>query len=186
MRWFILFPMSFVVTLIVMLFAPVIVLFSDADGKLPSWLVWAGTLDNPLDGDSGFQSEHAPFLGAQTGWRRYINRVFWLWRNPAYGFDIRVCGATLVPGDAVGYWGTLNTSDQGTPGCFIGWCDGYWDFYLVWRYSTNYCFRFRAGWKLQTFAQAPGQLTAPTRAQINLRIMPMAAFTPLTPDTTPA
>lgn len=179
MKWVILWPASLVFTIIAMLLAPVLPTFASKDGWLPAWLSVFQTPDNPLDGDSGFINEHAPFKGVQVGWKQYINRIFWLWRNPAYGADISWFGARLKKGDVVFYDGNLNTSDQGQPGYFLGMCGNYWDLYYVLKYgNSGYCLRFRAGWKLQRYAQNPQELQENNAtAQITLRIMPWASYT---------
>lgn len=87
MRWFLLLPASVGSLLLAVVLNPLVALFADEEGWLPRWLSWFGTPDNPIDGDPPFRELHAPFKGAVTGWKRWVNRTVWLYRNPAYGFD---------------------------------------------------------------------------------------------------
>ena len=48
------------------------------------WL-W-GTYDNPPQGDEGYVRKRAPFPRLITGWQGYVNRAWWMIRNPVYGF----------------------------------------------------------------------------------------------------
>jgi len=66
---------------------PIVVLFTNRNGWLPSWLFWFQTPDNSLDGDSGWKNESRPYLIENNSYQRYINRCYWLWRNSLYGFN---------------------------------------------------------------------------------------------------
>ena len=73
LKWFLLIPVSFAITLASWVIAPIAVLLADSDGCLPKWLRWASTASTNLDGDSYNRSR----------WKsRYIRRVWWMWRNP--------------------------------------------------------------------------------------------------------
>jgi hypothetical protein len=80
-------------------------------GNLPTWLRWFQTHDFPLDEiwrpstpaelwriDGLFIGNFRTFTGKTppdfraSAWLRYLARVFWLWRNPAYGFRAQVLG----------------------------------------------------------------------------------------------
>lgn len=80
-------------------------------GNLPTWLRWFQTHDFPLDEvwrpstpaelwriDGLFIGNFRTFVGKTpadfhaSAWLRYLARVFWLWRNPAYGFRAQVLG----------------------------------------------------------------------------------------------
>lgn len=71
--------------------APIVVLFANQDGWLPHCLRWWQTPDNSLDGDEPWQLERRPFK-RNTGIRRYLNRVAWLYRNSMYGYANEVVG----------------------------------------------------------------------------------------------
>ena len=45
--------------------------------RLPLWLSWFDTRDNPITGDDRFYAQNLP---------SYINMVKWLYRNSLYGF----------------------------------------------------------------------------------------------------
>jgi hypothetical protein len=75
---------------------PLLPLFADSEGNLPSYLRWFQTYDSTLDGKE-------PRFIASTSWFRdgdvaknalctYILRVMWLYRNNAYGFAYSILG----------------------------------------------------------------------------------------------
>ena len=104
--YLILVPISLLLTLIAVIFAPVMPLFTvqklwwcdnhnfQAVGPvLPTWLNWFMTPDNTLDGDATFERLTPP---------SYWSKVKWLWRNPAYSFALRYLNNpyyTKVSGD---------------------------------------------------------------------------------------
>lgn len=63
---------------------PIVVLFADDAGNLPSWLKWFQTFDDDLD--AGFRNGNTNYKS------RYMNRLAWLFRNSAYGFDYYLLG----------------------------------------------------------------------------------------------
>lgn len=148
MTWLILWPLSLLFTALALSLSPVLPLFTSADGWLPRWLWYFQTPDNPLDGDSGFQTEHAPFLGSQVGWRRYINRIAWLLRNPAYGADFSLFGF-CPSGDR---WSVTCRGDSLVDDTHDGWyfktCQGAWQFYLAHHWTATCYLRVNIGWKL--------------------------------------
>lgn len=52
LKWLMLIPVSFAITLASWAIAPLAVLLVDSDGCLPKWLRWASTASTNLDGDS--------------------------------------------------------------------------------------------------------------------------------------
>lgn len=60
-------------------------LFADAEGNLPRSLSWFQTFDATLD--AGWLDGYLDASWGSTPWRRYWARVWWMNRNPAYGFD---------------------------------------------------------------------------------------------------
>lgn len=153
MRWLCLAIISLCVVLTACLLAPVLPLFALGSDTLPHWLRWFQTPDNSLDGDENFKKNVAPFPGPQRGWRQYINRVVWLWRNPSYGFDLEVLGFTATEDAILSVFGTLpmNAAPPRT-----GWyfalaenLDGTaaWQFYAVKRWGA-WASRVNFGWKL--------------------------------------
>ncbi len=60
-------------------------LFADDQGNLPPWLKWFQTFDASLD--AGWQDGYLDPSWGETPFKRYLARVYWLYRNPAQGFD---------------------------------------------------------------------------------------------------
>lgn len=58
----------------------------EVDTDRHTWGGWFGTYDNPPQGDSQWQTI-CPFPFITDGWRGYVNRVGWMWRNPGYNFQ---------------------------------------------------------------------------------------------------
>ena len=158
MYWLILSILSFIVTLSVMIFAPLIALFVGKDGELPKWLRWASTEDNPAIGDSLFHTN-------QMHWTKsyYLYALFWLWRNPAYGFDNYV-GAVIPKGFFYESKGDELTTNSPL---HEGWVYrkvrapsyndkivSYWQFYLVKRLTKTKCLKLNIGHKLWGNIQA--------------------------------
>ena len=154
-RFMVFIPLSIFVTILSYVLAPLVVLFANRDGWLPNWLWWFQTPDNSLDGDFGWRTEHKWFKEyLDRGWRRWVNRFRWLWRNPAHGFKNSVLG--FIPKGGYGYLsrGQYNVSNrplvEGLVRRNIWNPDGRGAFqiYFVWSWSAKYCFRINLGWKL--------------------------------------
>lgn len=64
---------SLLTTLLAFMLNPIVVLFADKDGYLPRWLYYFQTFDMRLPDN-------------------YWDAVKWLYRNPAYGFDLFLFG----------------------------------------------------------------------------------------------
>ena len=71
--------------------APIVVLFANKEGWLPTWLWYFQTPDNPLDGDAGWQKKK-PYPKEKNKYQRWVNRFSWLHRNKLYGFSQAVLG----------------------------------------------------------------------------------------------
>lgn len=146
MKWFLLLPVNLVVNIVAALGAPVWALFASDAGTYPGWLQWAATWDYLADGDPPFIEQHAPFKGKQTGWRRYVNRVVWMFRNPAYGFDRTI---SIVPTSLITVKGTRPLSgDLKFDGWFFAWCDEGWQLYITHHWNATHCTKINLGWKL--------------------------------------
>jgi len=151
-RWLLAATLNFAFTLIAYPAALLLPAFATSTGYLPTWLWWFQTPDNSLDGDTAFQASHAWFTPPQTGWRRYVNRIWWLMRNPAYGFGIDVAGVSVTATPKL--FGTLPLGGALTQsGWYFAWTSNAWQFYGVWIYSSTRCARLNLGWKLW---QVPG------------------------------
>ena len=170
--WAALSVINLAMTLVGIGLAPVLPLFA-VRGYLPWWLSYFGTPDNSLDGDEGYQKEHAPFKGIQTGFKRYVNRILWLLRNPIYGFGYSVLGARIehpplvISGDPlVSDSKNLRLNRQhGLSGHVTLRCGRYWEFYLIHQYGNNRCLRIRMGWKLSGYVNEPTTFKLGTKAQ---------------------
>jgi len=133
--------------------APFVALFCDKDGNLPKWLSLFQTYDNTCDGDDGYKEEHRFFPANENGFQRWANRTGWLWRNPAYGFDM-LLGASCQVGDTLVISGDRATGDGPYHPGSCNW-RLYRDtkliafqWYFVSDYNATKCLRVNAGWKL--------------------------------------
>jgi hypothetical protein len=173
------------VWVLAMLLAPFLPAFATSDNHLPWWLSWFDTPDNPLDGDEGYIEEHAPFKGVQTGWKKYVNRVCWLWRNPAYGFSYSVTGVRVdsVPILVSGNSHVSNDPDldqqraTGLSGHAYIRYKHYFEYYWVYQYGkSSNCFRLRLGWKLAGFINLPQFFPLGANAQFVSSVKPFCHF----------
>lgn len=123
-----------------------------------TWGGWLGTWDNPPQGDEGYNENRAFFKGGYTtGWKGYLNRIGWLWRNPGYNFQRKI-GQPYPDGDnwELTWTGDENISDKyELPGYYFAKLrvDGKveaFEFYLVQPWLFGKCLRIRLGWKMMT------------------------------------
>lgn len=145
-------PISLLVTLIAVIFAPIMPLFAQQrDGwldngsiwgigpRLPLWLNWFMTPDNSLDGDYTFE---------QINGRSYWSKVKWLWRNPAYSFGLKhlvVPYETSVKGDK-----TIKDNDHAKEGWCLVHANGLFQFTCVKRiFSSSRCIYINLGWNIR-------------------------------------
>ena len=186
MRWLMLLILDILMFILAMLLAPILPLFAVGKEQLPDWLSYFSAEDNPLDGDVGYIMQHAPFKGySQHGIKRYINRVWWLVRNPGYGFSYQVLGhrvnsvPRVVSGDPL-----VSDSVNLTVGRMHG-LSGHvlvregraFELYLVRQYGkSGRCFRLRLGWKLLGWINEPGQWPLGGKAQFVIGIKPLGRF----------
>ena len=143
---------SLLLTLLALILAPVMVLFTEQrDGwldnhsvwgigpRLPTWLNWFMTPDNSLDGDYTFQ---------QINGRSYWSKVKWLWRNPAYSFalvNLSVPYETSVSGDK-----TIKDNDNAKEGWCLVHANGLFQFTYVKRiFSSSRCIYVNVGWNIR-------------------------------------
>ena len=153
-KWFLLLPVSFFMSIFARLIAPILPFFAKDDGFLPDWLWWFQTPFDSLDGDDG----HWERWPGTDAWSTYKRRVAWLWRNAAYGFDMRICGVLIEPNkDVIEIVGNPDISDKNG---VSGVCRWYaykndeliaWQFYYIYHYEIfgmKKCIRIGAGWKI--------------------------------------
>lgn len=69
------------------------VLLADDNGYLPHWLRWFQTFDASID--AGWKDGYFPAVWGDSPHMRYVARVLWLLRNPAYGLDYWLFGLTF-------------------------------------------------------------------------------------------
>lgn len=149
--WYVLLiPVSLLLTLVAILLAPVMVLFTvqkewwcdnhsyRAVGPvLPSWLNWFMTPDNTLEGDATFHKING--VG-------YLSKVKWLWRNPAYSFALRY----LTPEYITKTYGDITIKDNDN--AKAGWCfvtaNGLFQFRWVKPIGYSRCIYVNLGWNV--------------------------------------
>ena len=154
LKWLLYLPASLAFDIVGRLLAPVVVLFADDEGWLPSWLSWFQTPDNSLDGDRG----HAERWGdSKEAWPTYVRRVAWLLRNCGYNFNICILGFKHQDGDRKEIDGDPTIGDTSGVSGVCRWrvfreeklvC---WQIYIVRHYKIFgvwKCVRIGAGWKI--------------------------------------
>jgi hypothetical protein len=143
-------PISLVVTLLGVILAPILPLFSKMEmgwmdnhsyiglgHRLPKWLNWFMTPDNSLEGDATFE---------QINGKSYWAMVKWLWRNPAYSFGLKYLNTpyyTVVKGDP-----TIRDNDNAKAGwCFVK-ANGLFLFRWIKPIGFNRCIYCNFGWNI--------------------------------------
>jgi hypothetical protein len=158
LKWLCLFALDLLLLPVAFLLAPVISLFT-AKGW-PRFGSWFYTYDNPPEGDSGYQAKRAPYIFGDTPWELYVNRVFWMWRNPLYGFQ-KSAGIAWDSGltiKLIKSWGEgIRISDkyQKAGGYYAELIDDFgsvigFQVYIVAPYFFGRCLRIKAGWKIMS------------------------------------
>lgn len=150
MRWFVFLPLSLLMLLLAYVLAPLLALCASRAGWLPGWLSWFQTPDNTLDGDAGWKLDHWQWRYRLPQWLgEYVGRVGWLWRNPAYGFDLDVLGFAAAPGAVRKVWGDQTTNSNKSYLALATNPDGKraWQVFVRWRRL-----RINLGWKLWGWA----------------------------------
>ena len=144
-------PVSLLITLVAVLLAPVMPVFTvQKEGwldnhstwgigpRLPDWLFWFMTPDNSLDGDATFERLNPP---------SYWSKVKWLWRNPAYSFALRYLKApyeTAVKGDK-----TIKDNDNAKSGWCLVHANGLFQFTSVTPIGFSRCIYVNLGWNIR-------------------------------------
>lgn len=118
--------------------------------RLPEFLSWLMTPDNSLLGDNGHKARWA-------GRSRYLQMTAWLFRNPAYGFGITVCGAKITPDMPVTVSGNphIKNRDNGVAGEYVCTVGPYWNHKRITDNGDGTCSMLETGWKLQDYAKNP-------------------------------
>jgi hypothetical protein len=114
-----------------------------------------GTYDNPPQGDRGWIRERSPFPKIIDGWKGYINRVMWLWRNPNYPLQAALA-VEYAPHFVVSFNGNAKISDKyAKPGWYFATATNAretvaFEFYCVLPWAFGKCLRARLGWKIMS------------------------------------
>lgn len=144
--WIVALPVHLFMCGLCWVLSPILPLFAIGKGRLPKYLSWFQTPDAPLDGDSGFEKVFPP-----EKWPKYLRRVFWLWRNPAYGFAWSVL-SYQPKGPEYNWYGSIKLCEEVT-GDGFGWYflllpSGVFQFSFRKPFLFGKQLRFRFGWKL--------------------------------------
>ena len=169
---------SLVLTVLAFIIAPVLPFFATVqDGplnnaneygpgmRLPKWLGWFMTPDNSLEGDYGWQHEHAQWrFKLPTPLANYVGYVGWLWRNPAYAYGMTYINGTVPPtysGDP-----TIGDNDTAKEGWLLVHAGGLFQYTCVKRIGkTQRCFYVNLGWNVRALVDA-GNRRNPYRATL--------------------
>lgn len=121
-----------------------------------TWGGLYGTFDNPPQGDKAWLTKRCPFPNVTTGFKGYINRVGWMFRNPLYGYA-RQASIKWEDGDYRVQIGNPNISDKyKIAGWLITKCYSKdakikaAGFYCVLPWSKTRNLRIRLGWKVKS------------------------------------
>ena len=139
-------PLDLFICLLCWILSPVLPIFAIGKNVLPNWLSWFQTPDAPLDGDSGFVNV------VPLSYPKYIRRVLWLIRNPAYGFSWTVLAAKPDHGTKIVTLGNINSGDGPyVKGWSFTYVEGYHYFHFRLFLPTfkGMCLQFRFGWKMK-------------------------------------
>jgi hypothetical protein len=150
--YLVLVPVSFVLTLIALITAPIMPLIGvwkewwlDNHSKrgigfvLPEWLNWFNTPDNDLRGDATFQ---------QINGSGYWQCVKWLWRNPAYSFAIKYINTIENRPSYIGNENIKDNDNAVAGWCFVK-CAGLFQFTWVQPIGFNRCIYCVFGWNIR-------------------------------------
>ena len=161
MKWIFLLFANLIFTILAVVLIPVISLFVDKDGWLPKWLWWFQTPDTAIGKSEWFLANAAPYKAPSTWWETYANRMAWLFRNPAYGFDLGVLAYNTKDGDVLKVRGTrtmdgvvvendpkIINGDVRHAGWFYATKGSAWQLYVVHHWNENHCTKLNLGWKL--------------------------------------
>lgn len=160
-------PVSLIITLIAVIFAPIMPIFraniygwcnnGSYEGfgpRLHGLLTWFQTPDNSLDGDETFYLANPP---------SYFSQVKWLWRNPAYAFGLRYLDYPTYPqwnGDR-----TIKDNDNAKEGWLFVRAGGLFQFTYVKRiFSSSRCIYVNLGWNIRALVDPNAQPRYPYQA----------------------
>ena len=158
-KWFLIYLLNILLFVTLPIATPLIALFTKEmeykkDGSYTWGWLW-GTYDNPPQGDRGFVTKRAFFPNCTTGWKGYVNRIQWMWRNKLYGLD-KYTGIKYSKDYRIEVEGDQTISDKyKRPGSYtVKLFDGNkligFEYYLIKPWSETRDIRVRVGWKILT------------------------------------
>jgi len=165
-------------SLIAYILNPIIVLFSDSSGNLPPYLSWFQTQDASLDQTPEFIAENWPYLVGTSKIKVYLQRLFWLSRNCAYGFAYSVCGKDINYNNVIIKGNKSCSNTDGVSGYRFLYDKSKfillrpWSIYTAFQYgSSSLCFQVYLGWKIST-----DNRTDIHREMLAMRVNPIMSF----------
>ena len=171
-KWFVLAILTVILMLVHVIFSPVIYLFLNKEGYLPSWLSWFQTEDAPAIGDQMFADNEAKGITSH-----YIRGILWGIRNPAYGF-MASCGIKIS--DITEYTESGPEVDIGDGGYSLGSvyrsckndCTKYFNYKAAGKwFSTDYAWMVEFGWSLNHIDKASSGTIRRMTVDIRPRIL---------------
>jgi hypothetical protein len=149
--WLLQLPFELILTVLTYPLAPILPLFAtnqqgfinngSATGmgkRLPIWLGWWQTWDNPLEGDQTFQSLHPPC---------YWSEVLWLIRNPLPCFALRIL---TNPSFTIKGNNKVTDGAQGVAGWVFMKASGLFQFVWIWQIpGTARCIYVNLGYNIR-------------------------------------
>ena len=159
LKWLVLAVLDWLLLFTVPIAAPVIAAFTKEQpyGLAPYTWGWIwGTYDNPPQGDRGDVTKQSLFPNKVTGFKGYINRVWWMIRNPLYGLAAKT-SVLWATSHTIQVLGKPSISDKyKVPGWYfakayntVGKCIAF-EFYMVKPWANTRDLRVRLGWKFMT------------------------------------
>lgn len=149
--WALLVPFEIVLTVLALIFAPILPLFASSQygyinngsatgfgPRLPAWLGWAQTWDNSLWGDQTFYAANGP---------TYLAMVKWQWRNPMPCFAMKTLNdaAFTIKGN-----NAVTDGSKGVAGSVLVKASGLFQWVWIWAIpGTSRCIYLNFGWNVR-------------------------------------
>lgn len=151
LKWLLLIPCYYAITLASWLVAPIAPLFRQEDYYLPPWLKWANTFTDTLLGDKNHQRRCK-----EAGMSEYAQMVTWILRNPGRVGQSKWIGFMMKEQDTEETFGNPDAGDnhgisgtmfvkvyrEGRVVCFQHYA------VLQYPFRPDKCWRSIIGWKL--------------------------------------
>ena len=155
-RYWMLFPIAFILSLLVILLSPIIALFVNKQtGQLPYLLKWCSTLDAPACGDVMWKQNNPTY----NYWDLCQS---WIARNPAYGL-LNWFGA----GRSLSYtgYGNVDCDSSNSLGAALFLANNGFQINIVWKLPfVSWCIIHSFGWNIKANGITAGDyIMAPIR-----------------------